>query len=84
MNSPPGSIVFGTGMDSIFHFVPFHDSENGVPPSMVPTAMHAVDEAHDTAARALYPIREGLGDRWIAHVTPFQRSTSVTVVPVGP
>jgi len=78
-NSPPGSPVCGTGMDSTFQLVAFQDSEKGVLRSMVPTAVHAVAVAHDTAERALYPKREGLDVRWIVHAAPFHRSASVAM-----
>ena len=47
----------------------------------LPTAVHAVAEVQDTAAKALRGGDAGLGVGWRDHVLPFQRSASVTCLP---
>jgi hypothetical protein len=64
------------------HLLPFQRSTSvdllfGPPEN--PTAVQARFDVHDTASRTLPCDPGGLGLRWIAHLLPFQRSTSVAV-----
>src|SRR5579884_2819171 len=69
----------------IDHFTPFHCSPSGalgkvdpwVTPQTVPTAMHAVADAHDTAVSMAPPA--GVGDGTSDQADPFQCSTSVAL-----
>jgi hypothetical protein len=72
----------GLGFDWIDHTVPFQVSVNASTVYELfwysPTAVHAVEEAHDTPFRypSLAPV--GLGIGWIDHSLPFQRSTKAS------
>jgi hypothetical protein len=69
----------GSGVDFTVHFVPFHCSASVTPAapelSVVPTAVQAEDDAHDTEARL--GDGPGLGVDWMLHAVPFHRSASV-------
>jgi hypothetical protein len=43
-----------------------------------PTAVHTVEDEHDTPPRPLAVAPDGLGVDWITHSVPFQRSANVT------
>ncbi len=60
-----------------------NDSEAPVSGVMVPTAVQAVGDAHDTPSRAssLSVSWAGLGVRWIDQRLPSQRSANVTMAP---
>ena len=72
----------GLGVDWIDHAVPFHASTSvtSTPELLVyaPTALHVVEEVHDTLyiLAAVAPV--GAGAVCSAHVVPFQRSTRGT------
>jgi hypothetical protein len=73
-NCDPG----GFGVDLTVHVVPFHCSASVTPApemSVVPTAIQAEDEAHDTEVRM--GDGPGLGVDWMVHAVPFHRSASV-------
>jgi len=69
----------GFGVDFTVHFVPFHRSASVTPAapelSVVPTAVHAEDDVHDTEVRM--GDGPGLGVDWMLHAVPFHRSASV-------
>jgi hypothetical protein len=45
----------------------------------MPTAVHAVADAHDTPDREVYELPVGLGVGWIAQPVPFHRSANASV-----
>ena len=61
-------------MDWIDQLVPFQASANVVVLSLLPTAVQAVSEVHDTALRLNIPLS------WADQLVPSQRSTTVTMV----
>ena len=70
----------GFGVDLTVHVVPFHCSASVTPAkapelSVVPTAVQAEDEVHDTEVRM--GDRPGLGVDWMLHAAPSHRSASV-------
>jgi hypothetical protein len=76
----------GNGADCMAHALPFQPSANKPslvgPPVARPTAMHAVEDAHETPFSTLCTAWLGLGVDWIDQVVPFQNSASVTMLPV--
>src|ERR1700694_1372052 len=67
--------------------VPFHLSASVKRPpalSKLPTAVHMVEEEHETAASWVNSDPAGLGVDWIVQVVPFQASARVTVLPPPP
>ena len=68
----------GFGVDFTVHFVPFHCSASVTPApelSVVPTALQAEDDAHDTESRM--GDGPGLGVDSMLHAVPFHCSASV-------
>jgi predicted secreted protein len=67
--------------------VPFHRSANVswrlVLFVYLPTAVQAVAEVHETALRMLPVAPVGLGTASIDQLVPFQRSASITCLPVA-
>jgi hypothetical protein len=81
---PLGTDLFGVRW--ILHVAPFHRMASDTvvwPPAepVMPTAVHAVRDVHDTPYRMDPFEGRGLGVRWIAHFVPFHRSA--TDVPVA-
>jgi hypothetical protein len=70
----------GLGVDWMLHAVPSHCSAS-VPRLESPTAVHAVEDAHDTPDKPLPCAPDGFGVDCTAQEVPFQRSASVTPVP---
>jgi hypothetical protein len=68
----------GSGIDSNCHFVPFHPSANGAP-SLLPIAVQAVLDAHETPLRVTVVAPLGFGVDRTCQLVPFQSSASVTV-----
>lgn len=64
----------------MLHASPFHCSAS-VPRLEAPTAMHAVEDVHDTPEKKLNCAPDGFGVGCTAQEVPFQRSASVTPVP---
>ena len=68
----------GFGVDVTVQLAPFHCSASVTPApelSVVPTAMQAEDEVHDTESRP--GDGPGLGLDWMLQAVPFHRSASV-------
>src|SRR6516165_8151562 len=69
----------GLGVDFTVHVAPSHCSASVTPAapelSVVPTAVQAEDEVHDTEVRM--GDRPGLGVDWMLHAAPSHRSASV-------
>jgi hypothetical protein len=93
-DTPDRKLSFvGFGVGTIDHFFPFHasasvnvwaDTDCGWPasfPLLLPTAVQAVAEVHDTPARVLPVVPVGLGVGTKVHVVPFHASASVRFVP---
>jgi hypothetical protein len=80
---PPGPD--GAGIGCITHAVPFHAAARGARPlppvKTVPAAAHARAAVHDTPVRELPAPPPAAGNGWIAHLVPFQRSTSAAAAP---
>lgn len=70
----------GTGVAWSAQPVPFHRSASGTPWlllfSVVPAAVHALAEVHETLRSLLSGELPRLGVAWIAQLVPFQRSAS--------
>lgn len=69
----------GFGTDSIFHAVPFQRSASAptrIAVLMVPTAVQALADVHDTLCRPAASVSAGLGVCWIFQLEPFQRSAN--------
>jgi hypothetical protein len=47
-----------------------------------PTAMHTLDDAHDTPRREILVPATGFGVPWIVQTLPLQRSANVTSLPL--
>jgi len=71
----------GLGVVSITHSVPFHRSASvkafPAPSSYDPTAVHSVEDVHDTASRTLCVAPLGFGVVCTDQVVPFQFSAKV-------
>jgi hypothetical protein len=70
----------GLGVDWMLHAVPFHRSAS-VPRLESPTAVHMVEEVHDTPEKKLDCAPDGFGTDCTAQEVPFQRSASATPLP---
>jgi len=70
----------GLGADWMLHASPFHRSAS-VPRLEAPTAVHTVEDAHDTPEKPLPCAPAGFGVGCTAQEEPFQRSASVTPTP---
>jgi hypothetical protein len=72
----------GLGAGWMAHVVPDQDSASAtwVPAEVVsvPTAVQALDPAHETAVRTLARAPAGLRVGWTAQLVPFQRYARVT------
>jgi len=73
--SPFPSVPDGVTADCTVHAVPSHRSASS-PESVVPTAVHAETEVHETAPRA-YPGLCEVGDGWRVQAVPFHCSATV-------
>jgi hypothetical protein len=75
----------GAGGSWSDHVVPFHFSAKGTfcPELFVskPTAVHAVDEVHETPTNSLPLLPVGAGGSWSDHVVPFHFSAKGTFCP---
>jgi hypothetical protein len=70
----------GLGVDWMLHAVSSHRSAS-VPRLEAPTAVHAVEDVHDTPEKPLPCAPDGFGVDCTAQEVPFHRSASVTPVP---
>jgi hypothetical protein len=70
----------GLGVDWMVHAVPSHRSASA-PRLEDPTAVHAVEDVHDTPEKPLPCAPAGFGVGCTAQEVPFQRSASVTPLP---
>jgi hypothetical protein len=80
-NSPPfpGGVVVAW----ITQLLPFQRSANE-PVLVLPSAVHALADTHDTPIRSAPPATRGVGVAWIAQLVPFHRSTNVRCGPLPP
>jgi len=72
----------GFGVAWMRHVVPFHRSARVLPVPVIPTAVQAEGDAHDTPFRQ--PPPAGFGVAWMRHLAPLRRSARVVPLAVPP